>query len=97
MVMTGYYLSNVSQKMRKLGRNDKGEIIKKSEDGVLVCYDAIVKPQGRGGRIWPNPLPDHVGKIAKVIIFDKDAINDPERLVIQIQNQLKKLNLGIKC
>lgn len=49
-----------------------------------------------GGRIWPNPLPEHVGKVAKVFIFDKDALEDPERLVIQIQNQLKAVNYGIK-
>jgi len=82
--------------MRKVDKIDKGEIIKKSEDRLLVCYNAVVKPQGRGGRIWPNPLPEHVGKVAKVFIFDKDALEDPERLVIQIQNQLKAVNYGIK-
>jgi putative transposon-encoded protein len=63
--------------------------IKEVKDDVLVSYDAVVKPQGGGGRIWPNPLPEHVGKVAKVIIFDKESLKDPERLVLQIQNQLR--------
>jgi len=71
-------------------------VIENPKDKLLVCYDAIVKKQGGGGRIWPNPLPEHVGKIAKVFVFDKDALEDPERLVIQIQNQLKAVNHGIK-
>lgn len=38
--------------MRKVGKIDKGEIIQKSEDRLLVCYNAVVKPQGRGGGVF---------------------------------------------
>ncbi|MBA2864020.1 hypothetical protein [Methanococcus maripaludis] len=64
-------------------------IIEISEKDILVCYDAVVKPQGGGGRIWPNPFSAHVGKCAKVIIYDKNCEKEPERLIIQIQNQLR--------
>jgi len=70
--------------------------IDKLDNNLLVCYDAVVRKQGGGGRIWPNPLPEHVGKTAKVFIFDKDSLEDPERLVIQIQNQLKAVKHGVK-
>lgn len=64
-------------------------IIENSEKNILVCYDAVIKKQGGGGRVWPNPFPEHVGKRARVIIYDEDCQTEPERIAIQIQNQLK--------
>ncbi|MBA2862912.1 DUF2080 family transposase-associated protein [Methanococcus maripaludis] len=64
-------------------------LIEKSEKNILVCYDAVIKKQGGGGRVWPNPFPEHIGKRAKVIIYDEDCQEEPERIAIQIQNQLK--------
>ncbi|WP_181505170.1 DUF2080 family transposase-associated protein [Methanococcus maripaludis] len=63
--------------------------MKNSKSDVLISYDAVVKSQGGGGRVWPNPLKEHVGKRAKVIIYDEDSTEDPERLPMQIQNQLR--------
>lgn len=63
--------------------------LENSEKNILVCYDAVIKPQGGGGRVWPNPFPEHVGKRAKVIIYDEECTIEPERIAIQIQNQLK--------
>uniref|UniRef100_A9A7I2 Transposon-encoded protein n=1 Tax=Methanococcus maripaludis (strain C6 / ATCC BAA-1332) TaxID=444158 RepID=A9A7I2_METM6 len=61
---------------------------------ILVYYDAMVKEQGRGGRIHPNPFPDHIGKKAIVIILDEDSVEEPARIAIQLQNRARNLTVS---
>ncbi|MBA2864410.1 hypothetical protein [Methanococcus maripaludis] len=54
----------------------------------MVQYEAVIKKQGGGSRIYPNAFTSHIGKRAKIIILKEDSEDDPPRLALQLQNQI---------
>uniref|UniRef100_A9A6E7 Transposon-encoded protein n=1 Tax=Methanococcus maripaludis (strain C6 / ATCC BAA-1332) TaxID=444158 RepID=A9A6E7_METM6 len=64
------------------------------DEDILVHYQGKVKSQGSSGRIYPNPLADHVGHDVRIIIMKKKSDSNPARLTIQLQEQIENAKMG---